>query len=114
MSVTTAGGHHDIYSTLGCSHCTSGPPRTALSDWDYSRRSIDIDQIQSGGPPRDGIPALFEPKTLPAKWVDFLDDNDQVLGVVHNGIARAYPTRILSWHELVNDDFGGDPLLVSW
>jgi hypothetical protein len=89
-------------------------PSTALSDWDYSRRSIDIDQIQSGGPPRDGIPALFEPKTLPAKWVDFLDDNDQVLGVVHNGIARAYPTRILSWHELVNDDFGGDPLLVSW
>ncbi len=89
-------------------------PATALSDWDYSRHSIDIDQIQSGGPPKDGIPALFEPKTLPAKWVDFLADNDQVLGVVHNGVARAYPTRILSWHELVNDDFGGDPLLVSW
>jgi hypothetical protein len=89
-------------------------PATALSDWDYSRRSIDIDQIQSGGPPKDGIPALFEPKTLPARRVDFLNDNDQVLGVVHNGIARAYPTRILSWHELVNDDFAGDPLLVSW
>jgi hypothetical protein len=89
-------------------------PTTALSNWDYSRRSIDIDQIQSGGPPKDGIPALFEPKTLPARRVDFLNDNDQVLGVVHNGIARAYPTRILSWHELVNDDFAGDPLLVSW
>ncbi len=89
-------------------------PATTMADWDYSRSNIDIDQIQSGGPPRDGIPALFEPKTLPAKWVDFLDDDDQVLGVVHNGIARAYPTRILSWHELVNDDFGGDPLLVSW
>ncbi len=89
-------------------------PAPALSDWDYSKHSIDIDQIQSGGPTKDGIPALFEPKTLPAKWVDFLDDDDQVLGVVHNGIARAYPTRILSWHELVNDDFGGDPLLVSW
>jgi len=89
------------------------PPR-AHSDWDYSKHSIDINEIQSGGPPRDGIPALFEPKTLPAKWVDFLDDDDQVLGVVHNGIARAYPIRILSWHELVNDDFGGDPLLVSW
>jgi hypothetical protein len=89
-------------------------PSVALSDWDYSKHSIDTSKIQSGGPPRDGIPALFEPKTLPAKWVDFLDDEDQVLGVVHNGIARAYPTRILSWHELVNDDFGGDPLLVSW
>ena len=89
-------------------------PASTLADWDYSESSIDTSQIQSGGPPRDGIPALFEPKTLPAKYVDFLDDEDQVLGVVHNGIARAYPTRILSWHELVNDDFGGDPLLVSW
>jgi hypothetical protein len=45
--------------------------------------------------------------------VDFLDNDDQVLGLVHNGIAGAYPTHILSWHGLVNDDFGGDPLLVS-
>ena len=89
-------------------------PTATMADWDYSRRSIDIDQIQSGGPPRDGIPALFEPKMLPVKWVDFLEDDDQVIGVVHNGIARAYPTRILSWHELVNDTVGGDPLLVSW
>jgi len=89
-------------------------PPSAHSDWDYSKHSIKISEIQSGGPPRDSIPALFEPKTLPAKSVDFLDDDDQVLGVVHNGIVRAYPTRILSWHELVNDDFAGDPLLVSW
>ena len=92
---------------------TTCPP-TAHADWDYSKHSIDISEIQAGGPPRDGIPALFEPKTLPAKWVDFLEDADQVLGVFHNGIARAYPIRILSWHELVNDDFGGDPLLGSW
>ena len=89
-------------------------PTVTMADWDYSSHNIDIDKIQSGGPPRDGIPALFEPKMLPAKWVDFLEDDDQVIGVVHNGIARAYPTRILSWHELVNDTIGGDPLLVSW
>lgn len=89
-------------------------PSSGLSEWDYSKYNIDTAQIMSGGPPRDGIPALFEPRTLPAQYVDFLNDNDQVLGVVHNGVSRAYPTRILSWHELVNDDFGGDPLLVSW
>ncbi len=89
-------------------------PLPAIADWDFSKSNINTSQIQSGGPPRDGIPALFEPKTLPAKWVDFLKDDEQVLGVVHNGVARAYPTRILSWHELVNDDFNGDPLLVSW
>lgn len=89
-------------------------PSVAQPEWDFTKHSIDTSQIQSGGPPRDGIPALFEPRTLPAEYVDFLDDDDQVLGVFHNGVARAYPTRILSWHELVNDDFSGDPLLVSW
>jgi hypothetical protein len=89
-------------------------PSVALSDWDYSKHSIDINEIQSGGPPRDGIPALFEPKTLPAGSVDFLDDDDQVLGVVHKCHAPAYTNPVHTWHELVNDDFGGDPLLVSW
>ena len=89
-------------------------PGSALAEWDYSQSIIDTGQIRGGGPPRDGIPALFNPKTLPADMVNFLDDDDQVLGVVHNGIARAYPIRILSYHELVNDDLGNDPLLVSW
>ena len=99
---------------LTVSVITLALPVSVDADWDFSKSSIDISQIQSGGPPRDGIPALFEPDTVPAKWADFLDDEDQIIGVVHNGIARAYPTRFLSWHELVNDDFGGDPLLVSW
>jgi hypothetical protein len=89
-------------------------PGAAFAEWDYSQSIIDTSQIRGGGPPRDGIPALFNPKTLPAGMVNFLDDDDQVLGVVHNGIARAYPTRILSYHELVNDHYGNDPLLVSW
>lgn len=89
-------------------------PALATNGWDFSQHSIDTDDIQSGGPPRDGIPALTEPKMIPARWVDFLAEDEQVIGVYHNGIARAYPTRILSWHELVNDDYGGDPLLVSW
>ena len=75
---------------------------------------IDADDIQSGGPPRDGIPALFSPVMVPAGEASFLDAGDRVLGVNLGGEARAYPLRILSWHELVNDTVGGDPLLVSW
>jgi hypothetical protein len=45
---------------------------------------------------------------------DFMRDDEQVLGVFLNGVARAYPIRILSWHELVNDRFGNLPVLVSW
>jgi len=40
--------------------------------------------------------------------------HEQILGVFLNGVARAYPIRILSWHEVVNDDFGGNPVLVTW
>ena len=83
-------------------------------EWDFSRHSIPLDDILSGGPPRDGIPALFDPAYLPAgKAVDMRDD-EQVLGVFLNGVARAYPTRILSHQELVNDSFGDLPVLVSW
>ncbi len=89
-------------------------PATLLAGWDFSRLSIPRDEIQSGGPPKDGIPALTDAKFIPAARADFLRQDDQVLGVYLNGVARAYPTRILSWHELVNDRFGDRAVLVSW
>ncbi len=90
------------------------PAGAAAADWDFSRHSIPVEEIQSGGPPRDGIPALTTPRYVPAAKADFLAEGEQVLGVNLNGVARAYPTRILSWHELVNDRFGPQPVLVSW
>ena len=84
------------------------------ADWDFSGAKIPVDQIQSGGPPRDGIPALIAPKMIPASEAGFLKDEDRVLGLEAGGEARAYPLRILSWHELVNDTVGGSPILVSW
>lgn len=82
--------------------------------WDLSRHSIPVEEIQSGGPPRDGIPALLEPKFVSAAEASFLAPDDRVLGFAHGGEARAYPIRILSWHELVNDIVAGVPVLVSW
>ncbi|GAB4282612.1 MAG: hypothetical protein Kow0092_37610 [Deferrisomatales bacterium] len=82
--------------------------------WDLSRHSIPVEEIRSGGPPRDGIPALLDPAFVPAEEAAFLRPDDRVLGFVHQGEARAYPIRILSWHELVNDRVGGAPVLVSW
>ena len=84
------------------------------ADWDYSQHSIDPEQILSGGPPKDGIPALFNPKFVAGKQTKFMRDDERVLGVVIDGVARAYPIRILSWHELVNDKFGDTAVLVSW
>lgn len=87
----------------------------AHADWDYSKHSIPVEDIQGGGPPKDGIPALFNPEYLTAKEADkFLKLEDRVLGLTLNGVSRAYPIRIMSWHELVNDEIGGTPYLVSW
>ena len=86
----------------------------ALAGWNYSNNIIPLDEIQSGGPPKDGIPALNNPDYLPATKATFMRAEEQVIGVYLNGVARAYPTRILSWHELVNDRFDRLPVLVSW
>ena len=86
----------------------------ALAAWDYSKQGIDVDQIISGGPPKDAIPALLSPKFVAGQRAGFMRADEQVLGVEINGITRAYPIRILSWHELVNDKFGDTAVLVSW
>lgn len=86
----------------------------ASADWDFSRATIPVDEIRRGGPPKDGIPALVDPETTDPKKAAYLSDDDPVLGLVVGGKARAYPIRILSWHELVNDRLGGKPVLVSW
>jgi len=73
---------------------------------------IPVHEILRGGPPRDGIPALDQPKTAPAdyRW----DDAELVVGIESNGEARAYPLSLLVWHELINDTLGGRAILVSY
>jgi hypothetical protein len=87
---------------------------TPVFAWDFDKHSISVDEIMSGGPPKDGIPALMNPKYVSARKASFLRKDDKVIGVVLNGEARAYPLRIMSWHELVNDKVGDLSILVSW
>ena len=68
--------------------------------------------VEWGGVVRDGIPPLEFPDVVPGNEVDFLNDPEPVFGVVINGEARAYPHRILGWHELANDRLGGE--LISF
>ena len=75
--------------------------------------AIPVPDILPGGPPRDGIPALFEPEALPAAEAPWEDDQP-VIGFSHGGEARAYPLAVLNWHELVNDRVGGLEILVSY
>ena len=72
------------------------------------------DNIRTGAA-KDGIPSIDDPVFQDADAADaFLDDNDRIIGVYINGEARAYPQRILVWHEIVNDTVGGEPLSVTY
>lgn len=82
--------------------------------FDLSGALVPAAQIVSGGPPRDGIPAIDRPKFVKVAEARFLQGDDRVLGIARNGIARAYPVRILNWHEIVNDSFGADPIAVTF
>ena len=102
--------------------CLALTPAAALEDqwrheWprtDFSNRSIDLADILSGGPPKDGIPAIDDPVFVPAAGHDDLPGTEPVISVVVGEEARAWPLRILTWHEIVNDEVNGKPLTVTF
>jgi hypothetical protein len=82
--------------------------------FDVSDSLIPVDRIEYGGPPRDGIPALDKPRFVSTSEAGFLRPDDRVLGLNINGSRRAYPVRILNYHEIVNDRFGERPVTITW
>ncbi len=85
-----------------------------LNGFEISDLSIDPKAVKRGGPPRDGIQALNYPKFIAANDAQNLRDDDRVLGVALNGMAKAYPIRILDQHEIVNDIFPDQPVVVTY
>ena len=71
-------------------------------------------EILNGGPGRDGIRSLDYPAFVSAGDAAFLKDTDRVLGLELNGVARAYPIRILNYHEIVNDALGEHAVVVTY
>lgn len=77
-------------------------------------QSIPLDEIFEGGPGKDGIPSIDNPKFTNAADATYLNDADVGLGLSVNGESRFYPYRILVWHEIVNDTIQGKPVLVTY
>ena len=88
--------------------------RNEKNGFDLPESLIPVEEILPGGPPRDGIPSIDKPYYLAPDKAHYLNDSDLVLGIVHNGIARAYPVRILVWHEIVNSEFDGEPVVITF
>jgi hypothetical protein len=87
-----------------------------LTGWDFSRHSIPLNEILGGGPSKDGIPAIDRPRFVGASKASrtFLEDGDRVIAMVVNGKKKAYPIKILNWHEIVNDRIGGRHVVVTF
>ncbi len=92
-------------------------PEEWVREWprtDFSRSSVEFSEILSGGPPKDGIPAIDNPRFRPAREIRDLDPREPVIVLNMKGEARAYPLRILMWHEIVNDQIGDVPVAVTY
>ena len=74
------------------------------------KATIRLDEVVWGGVLQDGIPPLRNPKMISAASANYLGDNDVVFGIEVKGEARAYPKRILAWHEMFVDTIQGVPL----
>ena len=85
-----------------------------LNDPAFPPPLVEPDDIRSGGPPPDGIPAIDDPVFEPVGAVDWLADVEPVLALEIDGEARAYPIQVMTWHELVNDTIGEVPVTVSF
>ena len=91
----------------------SGAAAQTLNGFELKGSLVPPDQILHGGPGRDGIPAIDAPKFVSPSGVA-LAAGDRVLGLARNGVVKAYPVRILNWHEIVNDRFGDEAIAITY
>ncbi len=94
-------------------HVAAFQPGRSLG-FDLSNVTVPPGEIRAGGPRKDGIPALTNPAFLSAGEATYLQPGDRVIGVVVGDDARAYPLRILNYHEIVNDRVGNVPVAVTF
>lgn len=81
---------------------------------DFSKMSVPVHEVLSGGPPRDGIPSIDNPKFRPLSEITDIPGREPVIWLEVNGDVRAYPLRVLTWHEIVNDTIGGVPAAITY
>lgn len=87
------------------------------SEWktDFSRHSVPLAEIASGGPPKNGIPALDRPEFVAISAADaWLRPKEPVIFFMQHNDARAYPLQILIWHEIANDTVGDVPVAITF
>jgi hypothetical protein len=107
-----------LAATLLVASAASGQMEPDRLDWtrtDFARRIVDLAEIDSGGPPKDGIPAIDRPRFVsPRAAAAWLKAKEPVIVLRLGTEARAYPLQILMYHEIVNDTVAGVPVTVTF
>lgn len=85
----------------------------SMKGFELHNATIPIKQIKDGGPPKDGIPSIDQPKFIAADEAK-LSAQARILGVKIHGVAKAYPVAIMNYHEIVNDEFKGQPVVITY
>jgi hypothetical protein len=88
--------------------------RVEWPNTDFSKTLVDLDEVHHGGPAKDGIPAIDDPKFVPVRLIKDIAGTEPVITVEINGEARAYPFRVLMFHEIVNDKIKGVPITITF
>ncbi len=115
--LSTSYAYNDDSTFVDADLLAPDDPPFGTGGWitDFSRRTVEWNEILSGGPPKDGIPAIdvpsYENVADAGAW---LSERDPVIFFANNGEARAYPLSILMWHEIANDEVGGLPVSVTF
>jgi hypothetical protein len=94
--------------------CNSVLLAKPLNGFDLQGATIPVEEVFKGGPPKDGIPSIDNPRFVKPASSTQLDDSDLVLGISLNGVSKAYPLPIMNWHEIVNDFFVDLPVVVTF
>lgn len=111
LLVACGGNGDDVYSN----NTGSLPP---IDDDGGSNNTnewlIPISEVIDGGPGKDGIPSLDFPEFINSNEASYLEPNDLIIGIAIGNEARAYPYKILNWHELANDRVGDDFITINY
>jgi len=99
---------------LGCTSGNTLSENEFQEDQDLSFWSIPFQEVLDGGPGKDGIPSIDSPRFVTPSEAFFLKDDDLVVGISLNGDVKAYPHKILDYHEIVNDVVGQIPMAISY
>ena len=101
--------------TANSAAAQSPADRAAWPKTDFSKRTVELAEIESGGPPKDGIPAIDRPRFVSTRSARaWLKPKEPVLVLRLGRDARAYPIQILMYHEIVNDSVNGVPVTVTF